>query len=205
VIKEYNKKHGESMYELNILFSLPQEDRIPKVAERLREWISTDGELLETEKKTEEGSQKGFFWVEKRRFAYPIEKEKVGFYLNVWFKYPKDKVNTLLKSIKLEKGVLRYGVIGEKDIVTYGPLKYARVVKEEGKAVEELKEPKPVVKKEVKEKKVEKKEKPKEEVKKEVKEKSEREIKRKERIKQSKISLDELDKKLDDILNEDLV
>ena len=120
-----------------------------------------------------EGNLKKIGKPEKRNLSYPIKKFQSGYYLIVNFLFDPEKLEELYSILKHKKEILRY-------IVVFAP--------------EE--KPRPFIKKKV-EQKIEKIEKPKETTKEKekVEKKAEKKVEKKE-----KIQLEEIDKKLDEIL-----
>jgi len=192
VIEEYKEKYKEvikdrRMYELNCLVSSRNEE-LPRIADKIRSWVEgAEGTVLETGKRSE--TESGSFWVEKRRLAYSVGKEKVGIYINTWFALDPKRIPEIQKAARLRKNIIRFMIIGEEDITAVKPTREAKLLQEEGMAEKpvEKKEKRPKVekpvvkevedKKEVKpEKKVEKK--PVEEEKPEPKKKVEKPVKK---------------------------
>lgn len=268
------KEQNQHFYELNCLVGLRSSERIAELAKKIEDWVEKKkGELVEVEKveSPESKGGKAGFWVERKRLAYPIKKDKAGYYINSWIKLDPAEVKDLKRFLKLEKDVVRFAILADKNIanphpnrdaVTLDeigqlvsqtqPRKYApreetprpapAEIKEEKKEPEVIKVEEPVIEKEqeevvekpkkakiekkaedvkpeVKEEKVEpeiieeKEEKEeitkeasqKEEVVAEKEEKDSKEEKKEKAAKRKKITLEELDQRLDDILNEDIL
>jgi len=261
-----------SFYELNYLIGLRGNEQIIKIAKKVADWLEKRGGKpveVKREKTAEIKGGQGSCWVEKRRLAYPIGKEKAGYYLNSWVKISPLAVNEFRRFLKLEGEIIRFTILAESENSNIRPAREAVVLEEigqlalqskakfesaktenitervaskkvEAKEIEKQEEkfsPVPGIV-EQKEKKIDKKEKeikpdqekeksvfPKGE--KETTEKVEEEIKsekegkksdeagakseeepkneEKESAKRKKISLEDLDKRLDDILNEDIL
>lgn len=72
------------------------------------------------------------FTGQKRRFSYPIKKEKEGYYLSGDFQVSADNLSSLENQLKAEKDILRYLIITKK-IVKLKPPKIKAKVKPEEK------------------------------------------------------------------------
>jgi len=114
-----------------------------------------------------------FFSLGRKKLAYPIKKQKNGFYIFMVFEM-EDKANLKELDIKLKhnNNILRHLIIKKDNVSTKSPAQQAEDYKEKAK---DSKDPLPV-KKDVPEKKEEKKE-------------------------AVKVNLDDIDKKLDDLLD----
>lgn len=111
------KKDAGNTYQLNCLIGQGKEAKVIDLAKKLDAWIEKKkGEILEIEKKikNEEKGGKSEFWVEKRRLAYPVKKERYGYFLNVWFALSPEQVDDLKHFLKLEQDLIRFQIIGEK-------------------------------------------------------------------------------------------
>ncbi len=97
-------------YELNCLFALSDGQKIQSVVDKISDWVEKNsGEIISLEKKNEEGKiSKGMFWVEKRYLAYPIKRNKAGFYLYVFFSVDAAGIRELSRALKLESSVIRF-------------------------------------------------------------------------------------------------
>ncbi len=97
-------------YELNCLFALGEGQKIIAISQKISDWVSkNEGKMIEMQKEDEERKTfKGYFWIEKKYFAYPIKKNKAGFYLYSFFNVDSEKVKELSRILKLENGVLRF-------------------------------------------------------------------------------------------------
>jgi len=280
-MNKVEKKDERRSYEVNCLVALRNTDQISELAKKLRDWVEAKkGEMIKVGKEGagETAKAESDIWVDKRRLAYPISKDRAGYYLNMWLRLDPALLSDFKRFLKLEREITRYILLREDQKTSFQPNEEAVVLgdvqhlanrnfdqgrgrepgarieerrfegrktvvrtaekKEESiaqkeeplpvekavpedkkgllsdvpekKAVEKLsEEKKPEVKKllKPKSKKPAKKEiKPelKEEEKREESEKEEKEEEKKP-AKQKKISLEELDKRLDDILNEEIL
>lgn len=53
----------------------------------------------------------------RKKFAYPLKKEAIGFYWSIYFELGGVKINELIKNIKMESSILRFMVVkNEQDI-----------------------------------------------------------------------------------------
>lgn len=281
-MKNTREKSGSHLYELNCLIGLRSSDQVPELAKKITNWIEKKkGELIVVEKEETPESKggKSDVWVEKKRLAYAIQKDKAGYYLISWLKLDPSDIDEFRRFLKLEKEIIRYTILAEDKISSQRPNRDAVILNEisqlvsqppstkppvsreivtdkapvapkfaaekEGKEIEEPKiapetkveltavkiEEKEVIKDKVvlaeskpeeapeerkkevaidkekikKEKPIKKEEKIEEKSEEKVKE-SEEKIETKEKTaKHKKITLEELDKRLDDILNEDIL
>ena len=135
----------------------------------------------------------------KQRLAYPIKKVHQGTYVVNEFNMPRENVKPLDNKLKIADGLLRHLLITKKE-KTREEIEHEEKVQERilKRKEEELAQTEGEPKVEpVKEEKKTDKEEPKEDLVKEV------EIKQKKKA--SKVSLEELDKKLDEILTDDIL
>jgi ribosomal protein S6 len=265
------EKNGFRMYELNCLINLRHAEKIKEIAKNIETWVEKKkGELVEIEKKETEEAKggKGQIWIEKKRFAYPVNKDNSGYYLNSRLLLKPADVKDLKRFLKLEKEIVRFFILTGENAPAPAPLRNAvalenmnqlEEVRPERKAPVEKKFPepfrmerkievekKPVIEvekellvdletpalieeiipevpkkegpvevkepeapKEVKKTEIEPATKPqKKKVEEKTKEESKPEpeaVKEEKSAKHKKITLEELDKRLDDILNEDIL
>lgn len=104
-------KENERIYELNCLFGLKEAEKISEISKNISDWANkSDSKLIEVSKVAEEGkvSDKGFFWVERKRFFYPVKKNKAGFYFYAWFSSKPSALRDLERMLKLENSVIRF-------------------------------------------------------------------------------------------------
>lgn len=160
--------------------------------------------------------------ITKKRLAYPVEKNKNGYYILNNFGLEADKIAELDKKIKLVKNVLRYLIIKAEPMDREEIKRLKRLAEKRRKEKDskrekiENKKPKSLVSKRAPEK-IKKVEEGKEEIKKsseaeiepavkieKEKTKTEKESDKKKR-KAKKIKLDDLEKKLDKILDETII
>lgn len=120
IINESDKR----LYELNYLVPLRDSDRIADIAKKINDFIEKKtGSLIETEKADtpEVTGGKSTVWVEKKRLAYPIKKDKGGYYLNSWFNINPLYLDDLRRFLKLEKEILRFEILTEINIASAKP------------------------------------------------------------------------------------
>lgn len=131
-IKENNSQH---LYEVNCLVGLRNSERITELAKKIEDWIEKKkGELIEVEKAETPESKggKGEVWVERKRLAYPINKDKAGYYINSWIKLDPADVNDLKRFLKLEKEIVRFAILAEDKIAKFSPNREAVILDEVG-------------------------------------------------------------------------
>jgi len=152
----------------------------------------------------------------KKKLAYPIKNYRHGFYYVMYFDMPGDKISALEKDLKITEDVLRYLIV-RHDEQTWKALEdnkkkaaekaLSAESEKEDKPEEKTAEKKPVEAEPIK--KDSKKEKPepaKEDVKKVTADKkTDDKTTRKAEAKKEKAKLDELDKKLDEILDDEII
>lgn len=85
-------------YELTyIINAVLSEDQIKAVNKRVKKFIEENGgEILEV---NEWGSQ---------RLAYPINKKRNGYYVNLYMKAPGDMISRLERTLEIDDDILRY-------------------------------------------------------------------------------------------------
>ena len=89
-----NKRTYEFTYIVNSVLS---EEQIKSVVERISKFIQeNDGEILNVD---EWGT---------RRLAYPINKKRNGYYVNMYMKVPGEFVTRLERSLEIDDDILRY-------------------------------------------------------------------------------------------------
>lgn len=129
------KENMNNFYELNCLIGLSNGDGIKELAEKIENWIEKKkGELVEVERPEtpEKKSSKGQIWVEKRRLAYPVNKDKAGFYLNIWTKLNPSDIKEFKRFLKLEKEIIRFAILADKNIAYPHPNREAVIIDEIG-------------------------------------------------------------------------
>ena len=150
------------MYEiLYIVPAIYTEDELKNTTNKIEALLKEQGaEVLETQN------------IGKLKFAYPIEKQTIGFYILVTFNIEKDLLKKLNRALQLEKDVLRFMVT-------------KKIVKDKNKEVKEVKI-KEFKKEDITEKKKEKKKEP-------------------SRAEKEKIKLEDIEEKLDTLLEKEIV
>ncbi len=120
-MKEQKKKKS---YELNCLFALSDGQKIQTIKQKIVEWTKkNEGEMITLEKTDENGKVvKGSFWVEKKYFAYPIRKNKAGFYLYTFFAVDPARIDDLSRMLKLESGVVRFMITDSQNVAKMIPV-----------------------------------------------------------------------------------
>ena len=89
-----NKRTYEFTYIVNSVLS---DEQIKSVVERISKFIQeNDGEILSVD---EWGA---------RRLAYPINKKRNGYYVNLYMKVPGDFIPRLERSLEIDDDILRY-------------------------------------------------------------------------------------------------
>ena len=206
-------------YEINFLILQSQTEDVAGIRNKVKELI-----------KNNEGTVTDELSYQKRKLAYEIKHEQYGFFTVYRFDLEDgDKLKDLTKDLNLEKGVTRHIIVKSDEIpelqkeigkapkteeerkaeaMKNAPKKKVgkKVLDEISKETTKQAEVKSAPKKEVPaetptkaEEKKEVKKDTKKEVKKDVKEKAKKETKKK--AKKEEISMDDLDKKLDEILD----
>jgi len=239
------EKNGLRMYELNCLIGLRHTDKLKEIARKIEAWVEKKkGEMAEIEKKETEEAKggKSRIWIEKKRLAYPVQRDNFGYYLTslVWLK--PEELNDLKRFLKLEKEIVRFFILVRENASAPAPLRdavtlsnaaqleerkperrapYERYERKTVEPVRPVVVPQPKPKVEIKPEvvivpepetkaKPEPEEKPagrpkKKAVAKGAKEETKPEAKKEKAAKHKKITLEELDQRLDDILNEDIL
>lgn len=181
-----------SRYEIMYLFSpkIKDEDLNPLV-EQMRTLITKHkGKIVEE------------LDMGKKKLAYPIKHFRHGFYYVIYHDMPTEKISALEKDLRLSDDVLRYLLV-KHDERSYKALSEQKKraseaeleKKAEGKDQDEPKEEKTETKPSVEEKPTAK----------DTKKRDDEKKARKAEDKKEKAKLDELDKKLDEILDEDII
>lgn len=169
---------SESLEHYELLFIVPgstDAKEVPAIKDKVAALISKSEGKITLDKDWEE-----------RKFAYKIKQETRGHYWLIEFDADKDKVKDLSHQIKLMPEILRFVLVKAK-------VKTAADLAEEEKVKAKIMAKKAeVVKQELKD----------EEVKKEEEKKVE--IKKEEEKTEGKVSMEDLDKKLDELLSDDL-
>ncbi len=94
------------MYELTyIINSNLSEQEVATQTNKVRDFINSFGGEVKNEKLGE-----------KRRLAYPIEKQGYGFYVFVEFNIEPEKVDEVNAKIKLESQILRHLLISKEEV-----------------------------------------------------------------------------------------
>ena len=83
--------------------------------------------MAEIEKsETEEAKGgKSRIWIEKKRLAYPIQKDGFGYYLNSWIWLKPEEINDLKRFLKLEKEIVRFFILTRANASVPAPLRDA--------------------------------------------------------------------------------
>jgi len=170
-------------YEIAYIVHPDLENTLDKVTDKVNTFVSTNGQVLNED-----------VWG-KKRLAYPIAKQNYGIYVILTANLSPLAVTELENLLKITEEVIRFLVIGLNSEVVLGKEKFSKmktINKETEKEVLEL----TIDKKEVVEEAEEKPKKPEEKLEKKSKKKVEKEVSEEER-------LEELDKKLKQILGEE--
>lgn len=122
------------IYELNCLVSLQEGNKIKEIITKIEDWIEKNkGSLVGVIKEVSPSDEnnvsevnvtqkkESHVWIEKRRLAFQVKKDKAGFYIYIWFKLDPAKVVDLNRFLKLEKEVLRFALIAEEKIARMSP------------------------------------------------------------------------------------
>ena len=180
-------------YELTTIIdsNIPDNEH-PEVIEKIKELITKNKGKISSENN-----------LGRKKLSYPIEKSLKGVFICLEFDIEPKTLKPIEKELKLNKNIIRYLIIKKpenvKPIIAEDPKKKEKKVKEEKPEVkiEEIKEEKPEVKiEEIKEEKPETTENIVENLDQGEKNKGEED---------KKTNLNELDKKLDEILNDDII
>lgn len=192
-------------YEINFLILQSQTENIAKIRNKVKELI-----------KKNKGTVTDELSYQKRKLAYEIKHEQYGFYTVYRFDIEdSEKLKDLTKNLNLKKSIARHIIVKSDEIPELQKeIGKAPKTEEERKAEAIKNAPKRKVGKKILDeiskettKQVETKPAPKKEKQKEVKEevkkkaKKETEKGKEKETKKAKISMDDLDKKLDEILN----
>ena len=150
------------MYELTyIITPIIGEIDLNSAVEKIRGFINNLGAEIKSEKVGE-----------KRRLAYPIQKQSFGYFITIEFKLDGEKIEELQKELRHTSDVLRFLLINKDEITE--PVRKPRIKKTD-KIMKEIDDDGIFAEKIAKPEKTEKKE---------------------------KVKIEELDKKLDEILGE---
>jgi|GEM_PF-982692 len=118
-MKKIKNDSSQRLYEVNYLVGLREKERVLALVKKVEDWVERkEGEIIQVEKEkiAEKEGRKSKTWVEKRRLAYPIKKERAGYYLNSWIKIPPAGIDDFKRFLRLEKEIIRFAVLAESRI-----------------------------------------------------------------------------------------
>lgn len=120
---------NKHMYELTyIINSVISDDQVKDLVTRVTKFVEeNDGEIVEVD---EWGSQ---------RLAFPIQKKRNGYYVDVYFKAPGGIIPKLERALEIDDNILRYLTLrmDAKMIRHYEASKVKRAAEKEKAAAEE--------------------------------------------------------------------
>jgi len=96
-----SRKKKTDFYELTYIINpLLSEEQIKDLVQRVNKFIEANGgQVVEVEE-----------WG-MRRLAYPIEKKRNGYYVNMYFRAPSQLIPKLERAILLEENIMRHLVL----------------------------------------------------------------------------------------------
>jgi small subunit ribosomal protein S6 len=130
---------GQNTYELTyIVNAVLNDDHIKDIVGRVNKFITEHGgEVLETD---EWGT---------RRLAYPLNKKRNGYYVNVYFRAGGEMIQRLERALEIEDDVMRYITLRfDSKMLRHYEQQKSNSVRPRGQAIETAAPPRPATKRE---------------------------------------------------------
>ncbi|HEX7070152.1 MAG TPA: 30S ribosomal protein S6 [Rhodothermales bacterium] len=130
---------GQNTYELTyIVNAVLNDDHIKDIVNRVNKFITEHGgEVLETD---EWGT---------RRLAYPLNKKRNGYYVNVYFRAGGEMIQRLERALEIEDDVMRYITLRfDSKMLRHYEQQKNNNVRPRGQAIETAAPPRPLTKRE---------------------------------------------------------
>jgi len=119
-MKKIENSVGQNLYGINCLVALHESERVLALVKKMEDWVEKrKGEVIQLGKKqtVKNNGDESKVWVEKKRLAYPVKKERAGYYLNSWIKLNPADLDDFRRFLKLEREIIRFAVLAESRTV----------------------------------------------------------------------------------------
>ncbi len=127
VATEREKKN----FELTFLVSLRDSEKINSICKEIEGFLSSrGGEILEVEKEDNEEFKggKGKIWVEKRKMAYSIKKERACYFITLWLNLNTANLEDFKRFLKLQNKIMRFMLVSQENIFAMVPSRNALLI-----------------------------------------------------------------------------